>query len=519
MVMPRLSAIALASALVLASCSSDDSSSPSTTAAPAGSSTTAPGSTTTAAPEVERPDGPAVEVDKEIPKPEEAFLGAARPLGDLAELGYEQQEFQVSGTALAYEADGDLPADGTWELTPGEADGEFATRILVRRPAEKADANGTVLVEWLNVSGGVDANPDYAYLEEEILRGGYTYVGVSVQSIGIEGGPVAVSVASDNELVGSVAGKGLKAIAPDRYADLSHPGDQYSYDIYSQVARALRADDGTLLGDVDAERIIAVGESQSGFALTTYANGVQPLTEAFDGFFIHSRGGAPLPLAGTNSPDVDIASAIAGTPTAIRTDLRAPTLMIQSESDVLGVLNYLPARQDDTDTVRTWEMAGTAHVDQHLVGPIADSFDCGAPINAGPMHLILKAGLRALDAWVRDGTAPPSADPLEVDEAEGSATYVRDELGIVEGGIRTPLVDVPVEVLSGEPGPAGSVACLLAGSTISLPPNDLAELYPSADDYLEQYEASADEAIEAGFVLEDDRQALLDLAQPDLITG
>ena len=48
----------------------------------------------------------------------------------------------------------------------------YVTRILVRRPAEDADFNGTVVVEWLNVSGGVDANPDYSYLGDEIHRGG-----------------------------------------------------------------------------------------------------------------------------------------------------------------------------------------------------------------------------------------------------------------------------------------------------------------------------------------------------------
>ena len=36
------------------------------------------------------------------------------------------------------------------------------------------------------------------------------------------------------------AGKGLRAIDPERYGDLHHPGDAYAYDIYTQVARALR---------------------------------------------------------------------------------------------------------------------------------------------------------------------------------------------------------------------------------------------------------------------------------------
>ncbi|MCB0976263.1 MAG: hypothetical protein KDB02_02280, partial [Acidimicrobiales bacterium] len=201
----------------------------------------------------------------------------------------------------------------------------------------------------------------------------------------------------------------------------------------------------------------------------------------------------------------------------IRTDLRAPTLMLQSESDVLGVLNFYPARQPDSDTVRTWEMAGTAHVDEYLLGPITSAFDCGAEINDGPMNFILKAGLRALDTWVRDGTAPPKAEPFKTEEAEGEVRYVRDEDGIVEGGVRTPPVDVPTRVVSGEPGPSADVVCLLAGSTIPMSPGRLKTLYGTASDYRTEYEKATDDAIKAGFVLKEDRKALLDEAQPELI--
>ena len=34
--------------------------------------------------------------------------------------------------------------------------------------------------------------------------------------------------------------KALKQWDPERYGDLVHPGDQYSYDIYSQAAQAVR---------------------------------------------------------------------------------------------------------------------------------------------------------------------------------------------------------------------------------------------------------------------------------------
>jgi hypothetical protein len=323
-------------------------------------------------------------------------------------------------------------------------------------------------------------------MTDELTRGGYAWVGVSAQQIGVEGGPAAVAVA------GAPTG-GLKGGDPERYGELRHPGDAFAYDIYTQVARALREPGGEALGGLEPERLLAVGESQSAFAMTTYVNGVQPLTLAFDGFFVHSRGASAAPL-GVPGEGVSMVSAISGAPTRIRTDGVAPILVLETESDLLGVLNYLPARQPDTDRFRLWEVAGTAHADAFLIGSVADSLGCGVPINDGPQHLVVKAALRHLDQWVRTGAAPPEAPRLEIDEAGASPAFVRDADGNAVGGVRTPLVDVPVAALTGEPGPSASVICLLLGSTRPLASERLAELYPSVDDYLAAYE----EAVRAG---------------------
>ena len=436
---------------------------------------------------------------------------------DLEGNGYIQEEYAVEGTATSYVIDDaatDLPGSGEFNLSEGDT-ADYRTRVVVRRPAKAEDFNGTVVLEWLNVSGGIDANPDWTYLADEIIRGGYAWVGVSAQHIGVEGGPVAVSVGA----AGDLAGKGLKAMVPERYGELSHPGDAYSFDIYTQVSRTLRQSgaDG-LLGGLEPEAMIAAGESQSAFALTTYANGVQPHTQEFDAFFIHSRGGGAQGLGGSGG-GVDIASAIGTQPTQIREDVGVPVLMLQTESDVVGLLNYFPARQDDTDTIRLWEVAGTAHVDRYMLGPIADTMDCGAPINDGPLHWAAKAGLRHLDTWARGGDAPPKAPRYEVDDSGAEPAYVRDENGIVEGGIRTPAVDVPVQIHSGVATPGGSVACLLMGSTLELPAATLTDWYPTEDAYLKAYEASADEAIEAGFVLAEDREAMLADSRVELLKG
>ena len=456
----------------------------------------------------ERPAGPAADVSEEIGGGNGPFIGAATGLQ--VPDGYVEHEYVASGTATAYEAQGPLSNDGRWTFEPGTT-AAYRTRILVRRPAEASDFSGTVVVEWLNVSGGVDANPDYASLEEEITRQGHAWVGVSAQLIGIAGGPVLVRAPGVEDFVG----KGLKALDPVRYGSLEHPGDGYSFDIFTQVARALLPG-GPVLGGARPYIVLAAGESQSAFALTTYYNGVQPLTLVFDGFLVHSRGSVSLPLVGPGQY-ADIAGSI-GSPTQplFRDDLDFPVMELQAEGDVTGVLNSVVVRQPDRDRFRLWEVAGTAHADAHLLGSIAASIDCGVPINDGPMHLVAKAAFRGLDAWVRTGNPPPVAPRLEV--TDGAAPQiVRDGDGIALGGIRTPPVDVPVAVLSGVAGPNPDLLCLLLGSTTPLSDDRLAELYLTRSAYEQEYATAAEAAIAAGFVLEPDRDALLGFAQPSRI--
>src|SRR5262245_31213378 len=366
----RVTRIALVGALVatvgLSACSSDGDDSSSST-----SSTTAAKVKT-----ADRPAGPAAELT-ELSGGNGVFIGAANPTG--LPKSYVEQEFTAAGRATSYKADGELTADGRWTLQPDQP-ADYRTRVLVRRPKHPKDFSGTVVVEWLNVSGGVDADPEFVTLREELLRQGHAWVGVSAQAIGVEGGPVAVKV----DVAGSeAAGKGLKGIDPARYGSLQHPGDAFAFDIYSQVARALR--DGQGLGDLQPARVIAAGESQSAFALTSYIDGVQPLTHAFDGFFVHSRGGPPLPLVEPGQP-ADIARALGGQPTILRTDTDVPIMDVQTESDIAGILTSASARQPDSDRFRLWEVTGTAHADKHLMGPTADQVDCGVGVNDGPLH-------------------------------------------------------------------------------------------------------------------------------------
>jgi hypothetical protein len=100
---------------------------------------------------------------------------------DLGSLGYVTSEFFVSGTASSYKLPGSQTSDGYWDVTTAGA-APYATRIVVVRPTDPKKFNGTVIAEWLNVSAGTDGSPDWNAMHREILRGGYAYIGVSVQS-------------------------------------------------------------------------------------------------------------------------------------------------------------------------------------------------------------------------------------------------------------------------------------------------------------------------------------------------
>ncbi|MEE3851180.1 alpha/beta hydrolase domain-containing protein [Gordonia sp. LSe1-13] len=428
---------------------------------------------------------------------------SATPGPDLTAHGYREDEYAASGVAYSYEPSADH------EVVPRDS-ASFTTRVLVRRPVSADDFTGTVVVEWLNVSSGSDAAPEYTYLAEELVRGGYAWVGISAQFTGIAGGAGSVEMA---------AADGPQALAdkdPQRYGLLHHPGDAYCFDIFGTVCAALQqaTDNSHPLHDLSVKQILAVGESQSAMALTTYANHVVEVHDAIDGILIHSRAAGEMPF-GEPGCGVDIATVFDAEPATIRESLRIPVLIVQTETDVLTNFRFVRSRQPDTDRLRVWEIAGTAHADLHQIGPYEDLLGCPMPVNRGQQRFVLRAALSHLTRWAGGGTPPPSAPPLRVDNA--TATFELDEIGNVRDGVRTPCVDAPTQVLSGIVSADLPRICLLFGSTTPADPDLLARRYADADDYLAQYRAATTEAIDAGFALEADREEILADARPDLV--
>jgi hypothetical protein len=507
-------------ALTAVACSSGDDDARTTA-----STNGAPGKSATPAP---APSGPPAKDKVATPTVVAATGGKGTatvlpPTFDLAAVGYTESEFFISGTASAYASAEPLASDGRWTVTP-EAPKPYTTRIVVRRPVDPARFDGTVVVEWLNVSGGLDTSPDWSFIHTELIRSGSIWVGVSAQKVGIDGG--------GNSLGAKLA---LKTADPARYGSLLHPGDDYSYDIFSQAGAAVWFDPATVLGGPTPQMVLADGESQSAFRLTTYVNAVAPLTGVYDGYLVHSRAATGAPLSTQPRPEVK-----APTPTYTRTDQAVPVLTLSSESDLVGDrLGYAKARQDDTDSFRGWEMAGTAHNDAYNLG-IADSDDgsgkgdtalfdamsnpprsvyfdiikCESPINAGPHTYVARSAVSALREWVRSGTPPAKMPRLDLDP-KGTG-YQLDANGNAKGGIRTPQVDVPIAKLSGG-GQTGGSFCYLFGTTVPKNPPALATAYPTHDAFVTAWNASVDEAAASGALLPQDAERLRQVAAASTI--
>ena len=439
---------------------------------------------------------------------------------DLATVGYTQSEFFLTGTADAYAPTAPLTADGKWTVVPS-SHAAYNTRIVVDRPIKRRDFNGTVVVEWLNVTGGADASPDWIHMHDELIREGYAWVGVSAQAVGLN----ALKLPPGAPPFGD----------PVRYGSLTHPGDSYSYDMFSQAGQAIRDNAATVLGGLRPKRLLAVGESQSAGRLVTYIDAVHPLVHVYDGFLVHSRGAGGAALSQAPLPGVPVPA-----PTLIRDDLDVPVLQFETETDLV-TLGFLAARQPDTDRLKTWEVAGTAHFDLYGLEQgatdtgdrqaVADWFDsmlhptnqppggfiCDVPINSGPQTFVLRAAIAALNRWVVKGMPPPTSPPMQTVSVSPPQLAV-DANGIVLGGIRTPAVDAPVATLGGLGQTGGTQFCFLFGTTVPFSNEQLTARYGNHGGFVSAWRIATRKTTKAGFLRRADARKIRVVgAQSDIL--
>jgi hypothetical protein len=420
---------------------------------------------------------------------------------NLSRVGYERTQFFLAGTAHSFVPVGTLTSDGKWNVTTG-ASAPYKTRIAVYRPSDPKKFNGTVVVEWLNVSGGTDDSPDWTLSHNELVREGFAWVGVSAQQVGVDS---------------------AKSTDPQRYSSLSHPGDSFSYDVFTQAGRAVRDVSAQILDGLRPRRLIAAGESQSAGRLMTYIDAVQPLANVYNGFLVHSQFGTGAPVS--QAPQAPYS---APTPTTIRSDLHVPVLEFETETDVANSNLTDRLSYGNPKLFRLWEVAGSSHYDYYglNIGPTdtgngrgavknllamqhqgPSSFGCTMPVNSGGTHWVLDAAVHWLNRWVAGGHPPPTATLLAT-SGNSPVAFVRDANGLTIGGARSPQVDAPIAAVTGQSG-GGPSFCFLFGTTVPFSAIHLNTLYPGHSQFVSAWARAIHRDISSGFLLPSDGAELL----------
>ena len=438
---------------------------------------------------------------------------------DLARVGYVEEEFLASGTANVY----DWPAPGAAVVRVAGA--PYTTRMLVRRPADRARFNGLVIVEMLNPSNLFDLNLGWAISHKELVRRGGVWVGITAK-------PVSAAT--------------LKAFDPARYAAVSFanplPLDDprnctavaadsarttengLAWDMFTQAGAWVRSRDrsnpllyGSGAGSPHpVKHVYGWGYSQTGSYLYTYVNAIQPLVVAVDGKPMFDA--YLIAVSSGPSPINQCAPAIAaGDPRRMIRNAGVPVIRVMSGSDYLsGIAARRPDSDEPQDRYRNYEVAGSSHATPDELNFAAASADiekgtravppmtCNeGPRSRFPNGPALNAILRNLDEWVRTGRPAPRVAPILVENGQA----VLDDLGNHKGGIRSPYVDVPTSRWYSNA--TGASFCRIAGYERPFDAERLASLYPSAQSYVSAVERNVEKLVAERVLLREDGDDLI----------
>jgi hypothetical protein len=368
----------------------------------------------------------------------------------------------------------------------------------------RSDADDIDELEAMQVNFG------WAGAREYLLRNGYTHMAIQYSK--------AVT-----DFMGEAPPRGRKRRRLC-YGRIDRATD--GYQIIRDAARWLAAP-GALAKDAPPvpvhDHVIAYGFSGSGYLLRDYLVRGKNTGGEIDGFLVHAAGSKCLSLIDdtANCPE---GSMCVGSPRFYHwftcpgppPTNGAKVLAVDAQSDLEFNAGAL-AREgavDDPDYVR-WEVAGAPHVPVFAM----DLTRLGAPHqNQMDWSPIWRSGFHYLDRWVKNGTAPPTAPPIEgrmLATEDGNAWKpALDADGNALGGIRLPPIEAPMGVYTGfdfswldpavSKGHRFAIVFAYGGRFKRFSDETLAERYPTEADYKKEFEAAARRAFDAGYILEED---------------
>jgi hypothetical protein len=381
---------------------------------------------------------------------------------------YLETEYLLSGMANTYTG----PATGP--ATVASSGHHYVTRVLARYPKQLDRFSGRVVIEPFNTTYGIDRDPLWLHTASLLQAQGDGWIGISVRAWSAEE---------------------LKRRDPQRYADVDIGSDDLVWDLLRAI--------GTLVKQGPVRHVYLGGYSQSSLDTATFA---AAFGAVYDGFFPTAHAASLTPLAlGEGLPRFEYAP---------MPPVGLPVIEVQPQSDVEGFgfdefvnPGSASVRRADSDAAgdrfRLYEIAGAPHA--------AKIIGCDGDGSSFPMAAFVRAALRNLFRWAEDDIAPPTAPRIELEVDDTNNPVARaavDRFGNARGGVPSPFLDVPIARYEAHstPGPV----CALAGREAPLPCEVLANRYGDLQTYLAEFTISLDEIIQAGFLLDDDRAAILE---------
>ncbi len=444
--------------------------------------------------------GPVERTATSIPIGTAYFPGALGSV-NLADHGYVEEEYFISGTANVYQYDSS--GKQVEVKTPNVP---YTSVILVRRPADPRRFSGRVQLEMSHPQFGVTTQI-WAHNAKKFMADGDAWVRVTNSRGGMAGSSLGVA----------------KQYNPTRYASLNFPEDGMNWDVIGQVANMVKSNASVSpLKGYHVKQVFMEGFSGAGAITLIWANEFSPLLRLangapiVDGFVVGEPSGYPL----INSQSAPIA------PTDPRQKVLAngvPVVKLHTRPEPAA--QRRPDSDSSSGQYRTYEVAGAAHTDNYTnpadfptfvqvsATPWAQAnvypFTCQYKMNDFPFAQQWQMSIDVIERWASQASSkhkarwsPPHADRIQVNP-DGS--IAKDSNGNDLGGVRSPAVDVPVatyyDTNAPLPGDRGFCSNTTVGHVEPFSRTKLKKLYPTHADYVRKVRRSAGELERQGWLL------------------
>lgn len=449
---------------------------------------------------------------------------ATRPgteYSDLNHYGYLEQEYYLQGVAPAITAAGKTLLEAP-----------YTTRVLVRKPADPARFNGTVVIEPFSWFG--ERGAGWILTRDYLLRRGYAYVGYTLNVNAPQVDPKFISDTPEAEAA-QIAQYGrivnfefMRRFDFARYAPLGtyydpahfmrgavpDPFAPQSQGIGAQLALLLKTNTAqSPLAGLDVQRVYVNSWAVTAQVWMDYLDQGRhqqwrmpdgtPLIDAYmTGRMAYGEVGGDVIRVPRQMPE------------------GVPFVTVFSQSELMhDVLEGIPLPPDtDTPQLRYYEVTGMPHLRLADLGT-EHTEQLAADIGKGddprcrtlydePVELVVSALLDGMDQWVRDGKPMPSAPRVVRD---GKAAARAPDTGNLQGGVRPPWIQVPsATYLTDQETGCG----LVYDTKVPYSKQMLARRYATFNHYAQQFENAKAVSIKERYLLPEDAAGLHPIATP-----